>query len=186
MKTVITYRDTVKEAIAIATAQLLEKKAFEKISVQEIVTRAGVGRSSFYRNFTSKEDVLITYLQAFVEGEPLATVNSREGWYGYMTARFKKFREAKPFFLALRRDHLLPLLYLSVRRSTKRLIAQFGLYSNAYQSAFFSSACVGVVILWMENGFRESEEELAGLLFALVTGRDTAAGQAGERVRQIG
>ena len=36
----------------------LEDKSFEKISVPELVERAGIGRVTFYRNFSNKEEVL--------------------------------------------------------------------------------------------------------------------------------
>ena len=58
----MTYNQTVKEAIAIALVQLMKRKNFEDISVSEIVKIAGVGRSSFYRNFESKKDVLSYYI----------------------------------------------------------------------------------------------------------------------------
>lgn len=38
--------------------ELLEDKSFEKISVSELVERAGIDRVSFYRNFSNKEEVL--------------------------------------------------------------------------------------------------------------------------------
>ena len=38
--------------------ELLEDKSFEKISVSELVERAGIGRVSFYRNYSNKEEVL--------------------------------------------------------------------------------------------------------------------------------
>lgn len=37
---------------------LLEDKSFEKISVSELVERAGIDRVTFYRNFSNKEEVL--------------------------------------------------------------------------------------------------------------------------------
>ena len=37
---------------------LLEDKSFEKISVSELVERAGIDRVSFYRNFSNKEEEL--------------------------------------------------------------------------------------------------------------------------------
>ena len=37
---------------------LLEDKSFEKISVSELVERAGIGRVTFYRNFSNNEEVL--------------------------------------------------------------------------------------------------------------------------------
>jgi len=37
----------------------METQEFEKISISSIVVRAGVSRQSFYRNYTSKEDVIM-------------------------------------------------------------------------------------------------------------------------------
>ena len=45
-----------------ACKKLMEKKDFEKISVGEIAEVAGVHRATFYRHFTSKEDVVVQYL----------------------------------------------------------------------------------------------------------------------------
>ena len=49
----------VKLRIARALTKLMEKKNFSDITVTEIVQTAGVARASYYRNFTSKEEVLI-------------------------------------------------------------------------------------------------------------------------------
>lgn len=46
------------ESIISALWDLLKKKPFNKITVSELVTRAGVGRVTFYRNFSSMEEVL--------------------------------------------------------------------------------------------------------------------------------
>ena len=46
----------VKESITQALLILMESKDFEKITITDIVNRAGVVRMSFYRNYTSKED----------------------------------------------------------------------------------------------------------------------------------
>lgn len=48
-----------REAIDIAMLDLLEKQDFDKITNMSIVKRAGVSRQSFYRNYTSKEDIII-------------------------------------------------------------------------------------------------------------------------------
>ena len=53
------YKDTVKEAIAIALVDLMGTRPLDQISVKDIVLRAGVGRSSFYRNFGRREDILL-------------------------------------------------------------------------------------------------------------------------------
>ena len=47
-----------REAIETALLQLLEKKDLAKISISELVKRAGVSRAAFYRNYDSKEAIL--------------------------------------------------------------------------------------------------------------------------------
>ena len=46
------------ESVVEGLWELLEDKSVEKISVSELVERAGIGRVSFYRNFSNKEEVL--------------------------------------------------------------------------------------------------------------------------------
>jgi AcrR family transcriptional regulator len=49
-----------RELILDALRELIAEKSFEKITVQEIVDRAGVGRTTFYAHFQSKEDVFLS------------------------------------------------------------------------------------------------------------------------------
>ena len=46
------------ESVVQGLWELLEDKSVDKISVSELVERAGIGRVSFYRNFSNKEEVL--------------------------------------------------------------------------------------------------------------------------------
>ena len=62
MENTLTLNKTVRESLALALIRLLKKKDFSSITVSEIVKLAGVSRSSFYRNFESKEQLLLSYL----------------------------------------------------------------------------------------------------------------------------
>ena len=57
----------VKESITQALLILMENKDFEKITITDIVNKAGVVRMSFYRNYTSKEDVILKHLYEIYE-----------------------------------------------------------------------------------------------------------------------
>lgn len=62
MENNITLNKVVIESIELALIQLMTKKPFSQISISEIVKAAGVSRSSFYRNFESKEQILTSYI----------------------------------------------------------------------------------------------------------------------------
>ncbi|MBR3486231.1 MAG: helix-turn-helix transcriptional regulator, partial [Clostridia bacterium] len=47
-----------RECMKTALVKLLNEKDLPRISVTEIVTAAGVSRPAFYRNYSSKEDLL--------------------------------------------------------------------------------------------------------------------------------
>lgn len=56
-----------KECIESALILLMKKKPFSEISIQEIIKRAGVSRSSYYRNYDSKEAILEGRLDSIFE-----------------------------------------------------------------------------------------------------------------------
>lgn len=59
--------DVVVESITGALLILMQKKPLNEINVSELCTKAGVSRVSFYRNFTSLEDILTKYLKKCTE-----------------------------------------------------------------------------------------------------------------------
>ena len=48
----------VRQRITDTLIELLKEKSIQEISVSDLTDRAGVGRVSFYRNYSDKEDVL--------------------------------------------------------------------------------------------------------------------------------
>ena len=58
----------VKTHITNALFALMEEKSLADIHISEIVSRAGVARSSFYRNYSSKEDVFVTLIRDILDG----------------------------------------------------------------------------------------------------------------------
>lgn len=169
MKKEVSYRESVKEAIAIALVHLLEEKSLSQITILEIVERAGVGRSSFYRNFDSKETVLLYYLENILEGpQENLSFGLDDFWRHYIMDLFRRCKAEKRFLLVLKRENQLYLFYRQAQRGTKRLVEAYEEHKMPYQAAFYSSAAVGVMIQWIENGFQESEEELTDLFISLL------------------
>lgn len=57
----------IHDRILAASAQLFLGKGFENVSVEEIITTAGIARSSFYRVFANREEVLSNIIRPLFE-----------------------------------------------------------------------------------------------------------------------
>src|ERR687893_2956576 len=52
-----------RRLIVDALLALMQEKRYDRITVQEIIDRADVGRSTFYAQFRNKEDVLVSEIE---------------------------------------------------------------------------------------------------------------------------
>jgi AcrR family transcriptional regulator len=53
-----TPRRSARERLTVAAFELFEERGFEATTVDDVAERAGVGRTTFFRSFRSKEDVI--------------------------------------------------------------------------------------------------------------------------------
>ena len=143
------YKDTVKEAIAIALVDLMGTRPLDQISVKDIV---------------------LLCIDHMLQLPPKAAPYSNENVRDSLIIHFQIVKRNRDFFTLLRRQNLLHLLYQQTCLDVKRSIKDYGLYRNPYQAAFFSGAGASVLIQWIENDFRESESEMADMFIYLMDG----------------
>lgn len=173
-----TYHESVEEAITQALLILLKHKPYEQITVAEIVRKAGVGRSSFYRNFIDKDDVLERYVtRLFSRSREFSdpyTVHLKDTIIAHYTAYY----ENREFLKTLHRNNILYRFMGNLRSITEQTIEENNMTVNLYQPAFFSAANLGVLAQWLERGCRETPQEIAEIIITLLfhtPGRDFTA-----------
>ena len=57
----------VKKSIQTALFSLMKKKKFSEIRVADIISMSGVAKASYYRNFSSIEDVIYFYIDQIIK-----------------------------------------------------------------------------------------------------------------------
>lgn len=57
-----------RDALGNALIALIQEKPFETITVQHVLDRARVGRSTFYSHYRDKDDLLLSDMEDFLEG----------------------------------------------------------------------------------------------------------------------
>jgi AcrR family transcriptional regulator len=92
-----------RDALGDALVQLMQEKPFETITVQHVLDRAGIGRSTFYAHYRDKDDLFMSDVEEFWEG--MSTLISRRGEasdrVAPVTELFGHLAEAREFYEAL-------------------------------------------------------------------------------------
>lgn len=93
----------VKENIINTLFRFMQKKSLSDITVTELVKGAGVARASFYRNYDSKEDVLVTLIRDVLELFRNEMKEDTAGLYSYdnVVLSFSYFRKYRKYILDL-------------------------------------------------------------------------------------
>lgn len=148
--------EELKESLSDALLDLLRDTPIEKIRMQDVADRAGVGRITFYRHFSSKQELIDYKLQAL--------------WNRYTETHQTERTDQWFFTFFYENRELLTRLYrLNLFSCTHDFIV--GLFASEYAAspesrfavAFLSYGLLGIVTTWAADGFRKSTEEVLAL-----------------------
>ncbi len=153
----------VAERLAGSMLALLKEKPVADISISELCAAAGVGRTSFYRNYTEKEDIIRAYLRRLFQDwadrcRHTPDLSVRE------TVRivFSHFEANRDFYSLLNERGLVYLLKDIILDlcgfAPEREVAA------AYSSAYVGFFLYGWVEVWFRRGMRDTVEELIAYL----------------------
>ena len=154
-----------RESLEISLMQLLEKKELKKITISELVERAGVSRAAFYRNYSSKEQILEEIFKNTVQGitDKLEEFNFKTEMYQIWLFLFKEAKkEARVISLAI--DYNFEkLLTQAVFDFLEKRNHNAKKMTNSYMNSFWSSAVVSVFSKWIKDGMKVPAEKIASL-----------------------
>ena len=157
-----------KECLSDALIQLMREKDFEKISIKEIADTAGVGRATWFRNYTSKNEALtFKFVQVWNRWADEHAIAVRD--------RFD-LANAKNFFqFNYEIKHILEIVYTSNMQSAiydafyQVMMPQYGANAKeCNQARFYSYGLFGLLDEWIKRGFKESVEEMVIFFYQII------------------
>ncbi|MGN0515062.1 MAG: TetR/AcrR family transcriptional regulator [Lachnospiraceae bacterium] len=153
----------VRTHITEALLKMMEKQDFASITVCELTNEAGVGRASFYRNYTDKEDVLRQESVRLTKmwGEEYES-NPNSTPFNVFESLFNFYRENSSFYQKLYKAGLSSLLLDTIVKIAGPNAEMDN--QEAYGKAFLAYGIYGWVNEWISRGMAETGSELNAML----------------------
>lgn len=173
-----------KILLAQSLQDLMSTHSLEKISVNDIVEHAGVGRNTFYYHFADKYDLVNWCFQTGIM--QFLTENPTAGNWQNIAAQLEQyFRENQTFYVnALNytgqnnlRDYIQDFLCGVLIQRLREAQAMQGQKEELSESElrfagnFLSGALMGILLPWVRNGMKGHISDYYNCLRSLCTGR---------------
>ncbi len=176
-----------RDAIFGAFARLLEKKAYHRITVQEIIDEANVGRATFYAHFETRE-LLLKALCDDLFGHVIDTAMGLPHGHAHDSCKMaddsvflhllRHLRENDGNILALLSSENNEIFLRYFKTDLKRLIGtQLSVRERVKETALpldfavnhVAASFVETVIWWLRHDRKETPEELASYFEAVIS-----------------
>lgn len=147
----------IQECITEALILLMQKQPYHTITITELTKKAGVSRVSFYRKFTSKDDILLQKLE-----------NVATDWWMQQAAQYNSHGHAYELIRHGQSiQHILSLLY---QHDLRHLLLTNIMNScgpkpeddtqSAYAKAVLAGSIFGLCDAWISRGMVETPDEI--------------------------
>ena len=156
-----------RKALKEALTDLILEKGYEEVTVQDVIDRADVGRSTFYAHFVDKDDLLMAILADLDVPSPDASSwKADDPAFGWTLALFRHFGSGRRLFKAvassqsgaLARRETTQRLEELARAELSRLKAARRL--DAFRLELMVRFLVGTFIGFMDWWMREENDQL--------------------------
>lgn len=157
-----------KECMSDALLKLMSEKNFSQITINEISQTAGVNRSTWFRNFTTKEDaVTYKYIRLWEHWADEHNISERRSFTIDNAQDFFEFNYSiRHIHRTVYSSELQSALYDAFYRV---MTPQFGANAaECYQSRFYSYGLFGFLDEWIKRGFYETPEEMTELFLNMI------------------
>ncbi|MFC4761129.1 TetR/AcrR family transcriptional regulator [Fructobacillus durionis] len=160
-----TTKQSVKDQIVTGLFKELESRPLSEIPVASLIKTAGVARASYYRNFSSKEEILNYYLDQLLgknQAPSMPTIWTREEAAAKIADIFGVLEKEKSRFILLFQSGLASYAfdYFGSFSDRNGIDSPFP-WTDEYKLPFYSGALTSVLYHWLQTGAKQPADELA-------------------------
>lgn len=169
-----------RDALGDALVALMQEKSFDTITVQDVLDRAGVSRSTFYTHYSDKDDLLMSDAEEFFEELSMAL-----SAHGDKSARvfpvkefFSHLSDVQPFYKALVKSgkfqENMELARGHFARGIERRLSEMPRSKDipakelAAIAFTHAGALLSLLTWWLDRGMREPPAEMDELFHRMV------------------
>lgn len=157
--------ESVKDQIVTGLFKELESRPLSEIPVASLIKTAGVARASYYRNFSSKEEILDYYLDHLLgknQDPAMPTMWTRQELAEKITVIFNILEKEKTRFILLFQSGLASYAfdYFNTFSDRNGIDNPFP-WTDEYKLPFYSGALTSVLYHWLQTGAKQPTAELA-------------------------
>jgi len=161
-----TTTEMMKEYIAESLLILMSSKPYTDISIGEITTKAGVNRSTYYRNFKSKDEIIKFYfnrimLEYIDDVKKVKNITLR----AYLYIMFSHFYIYKRELLSINVNGLSYLL-LDTLNETFTALTGHCTFEERYKLYYHTGGIYNTFLLWFSVGMQKSPEQMSEMAVA--------------------
>ena len=156
--------DYTKHYIVQALFRLMADYSYEKISIIDIVKKAGVGRATFYRYFKSKEDVIKFYFEhnriQFVFNQHYFP-RCKKDYETIAAQALTMFQNNKQLFKLLKNANLEYLYLEYINANFSETFSKEYSDRSPYEPYIYAGMLFNVSMKWLEDDCKEPVESLS-------------------------
>lgn len=151
-----------RECIETALILLMRDHDFKDITITDIVRRSGVSRSAYYRNYTSKEDILNTILETVVKNISRAmNLHALSGnWFEFWRTLFCDVRAISEMYYILLKAGFEGAILNGMNKVLQESNPESST-KERFHNYFWSGAVYNILTEWIRGGMKQSDEEMA-------------------------
>ena len=165
--------DFLKECMADALLQIMQEKPFSKITVNEITGIAGVNRSTWFRNFSDKnEAITFKLIRLWHRWADERGMKERRRYTLDNAEDFFAFNDSiKDLLSEIYREELQACVYNAFYQV---MMPQYGADpAECYEARFYSYGLFGFLDEWIKRGFYETPEQMTELFRKMMGSKET-------------